>query len=51
MMHTHRQGAISNKQNHQVTQGNWKQWKRKPEMENGKQKWSKLDGNECHGKP
>jgi len=28
--------------------GNWKQWKRKPEMENGngKRKWSKLDANE-----
>jgi len=29
--------------------GNWKQWKWKPEMENGsgKQKQSKLDANEC----
>jgi len=31
--------------------GNWKQWKRKPEMEmkneNEKWKWSKLDANEC----
>jgi len=29
--------------------GNWKQWKRKPEMENGNGKWKqlKLDANEC----
>jgi len=27
--------------------GDWKQWKWKPEMENGKQKQSKLDANEC----
>jgi len=30
--------------------GNWKQWKWKPEMENGRQKWSKLDVNESYGK-
>jgi len=32
--------------------GNWKQWKWKPGMENGngKQKWSKLDANECKAK-
>jgi len=32
--------------------GNWKQWKRKPELENGNGKWkrSKLDANECKGK-
>jgi len=31
-----------------VIDGNWKQWKWKPEMENGngKQKQSKLDANE-----
>jgi len=32
-----------------VEGGNWKQWKRKPEMENGNGKWKqlKLDANEC----
>jgi len=32
--------------------GNWKQWKREPEMENGngKRKQSTLDANECVSK-
>jgi len=34
------------------TKGNWKQWKRKLEMENGngKREWSIFDANECYGK-
>ena len=30
--------------------GNWKQWKWKPEMENGNRKPSKRDANECQDK-